>query len=58
MESAYHAGCEAYTTRLAYSVTVRILAKNNFMLLLKSFITKVLEYKAEELNLYALVCLP
>ena len=26
--------------------------------LLKHFITKVLEYKAEELNLYALLCVP
>ena len=45
-------GCEAYKTRLAYSVTIRISAQNNFMLLLKHFITKVLEYKAEELNCY------
>ena len=40
------------------SVTIRISAQNNFMLLLKHFITKVLEYKAEELNLYALLCVP
>ena len=53
-----HAGSEAYKTRLAYSVTIRISAQNNFMLLLKHFITKVLEYKAEELNLYALLCVP
>ena len=39
-------GCEAYKTRLAYSVTIRISAQNNFMLLLKHFITKVLEYEA------------
>ena len=37
---------EAYKTRLANSVTIRILAQNNFMLLLKHFITEVLEYKA------------
>ena len=42
-------------TRLANSVTIRISAQNNFMLLLKHFITKVLEYKAEELNLYVLL---
>ena len=44
--------CEAYKRRLAYSVTVRILAQN---------ITKVLEYKAgltAELNLYVLFCVP
>ena len=51
-------GSEAYKTRLAYSATVRILAQYNFMLLLKHFITEVLEYKAEELNLYALLCVP
>ena len=28
-------GFEAYKTRLAYSVTIRISAQNNFMLLLK-----------------------
>ena len=39
-------GCESYKRRLAYSVTVRISAQNNFILLLKSFITRVLEYKA------------
>ena len=49
---ACRAGCEAYKTRLAYC---RILAQSNFMLLLKHFITKVLEYKVEELNLYALL---
>ena len=38
-------GCETYNTRLAYSVTIRISAQNNFILLLKHFITKVLEYK-------------
>ena len=27
---ACHASCEAYKRRLAYSVTVRILAQNNF----------------------------
>ena len=27
-------------------------------LVIKSLITKVLEYKAEELNLYALLCVP
>ena len=32
--------------RLTYSVTVRILSQNNLVLLSKSFITKVLEYKA------------
>ena len=42
-------GFEAYKRRLAYSVTVRIS---------KSFIIKVLEYKAKELNLYALLCVP
>ena len=49
-------GCEAYKTNLQYElrikyecgVTIRILAQN-FMLLLKHFIIKVLEYKAEEL---------
>ena len=29
---------------LAYSVTVSVLAQNNFILLLKGFITKVLNY--------------
>ena len=33
-------------TRLANSVTIRISAQNNYMLLLKHFITKVLKYKA------------
>ena len=42
--------CEAYKRRPAYSVTIRISAN---LLLLKGFITEVLEYKAEELNLYA-----
>ena len=37
---------KGYKTRLAYSVTIRILAQNNFMILLKHFITKVLEYIA------------
>ena len=49
------------TTRLANSVTIRISAQNNFMLLLKHFITKVLEYKVglkKELNLYVLLCVP
>ena len=32
---------------LTYSVTVRLLAQNNFILLLKSFIIKVLEHKAD-----------
>ena len=41
--------------RLAYSVPVRILGSKQ---LLKGFITKVLEYKAEELNLYTLLCAP
>ena len=31
---------------IAYSVTIGILAQNNFLLLLKHFVTKVLEYKA------------
>ena len=31
------AGCEAYKRRLAYSVTVRISAQNNIMLLFKTF---------------------
>ena len=35
---------EAYKDRLACSVTVRNPAKYNFILLLKSFITKVPEY--------------
>ena len=39
-------GCEAYKTRLINTVTIRILAQNNSILLLKHFITKVLEYKA------------
>ena len=38
-----HAGCEAYKRRLAYSVTVNF---NFIATALKSFITKVLEYKA------------
>ena len=37
---ACHAGCEAYKRRLAYSVTVRILAQD---LLLNSFIAEILE---------------
>ena len=41
-------GSEAYKRRLAYSVTVRISA-------LKSFITKVLEYKG--LNRIKFVCI-
>ena len=41
------AGFEAYKRRLAYSVTVGILALNRFILLVKSYITKVLEYKGD-----------
>ena len=37
------------------SVTVRISAQNNFIYYCKA---KVLEYKVEELNLYALLCVP
>ena len=40
-------GHKAYKRRLAYSVKVRISAKNF-----------VLEYKAEELNLYVFLCVP
>ena len=38
-------GCKAYKTRLAYNVTIRISAQNNFIPLLKHFVTKVLEFK-------------
>ena len=41
----YHVGCKAYKTRLANCVTIRTSAQNNFMLLLKHFITEVLEFK-------------
>ena len=37
---------DAFKRRPAFSFTVIILASNNFLLLLKSFITKALEYKA------------
>ena len=53
-----HAGWKAYKNTLAYGVTVRILAYNNQILLLKNFVTKVhikLTY-TKELNLYALLC--
>ena len=40
---------KAYKDRLAYSGKLQLL---------KCFITKVLEYKAKELNLYALLCVP
>ena len=40
----------------AYSVTIRISAQNNFMLLLKHFITKVLEYKEGLTRIIKFVC--
>ena len=50
-----HAGCKAYKRRLAYSVTVRISAQNYFHQVLS---LKYWKYKAEELNLYALLYVP
>ena len=50
------AGCEAYKTRLAYTVTIRILAQNNFIVLLKHFITKVLENKVDLNGRIKFVC--
>ena len=47
---ACRAVCKAYKTRLVYSVIIRISAQTTTFI-----ITKVLEYKAEELNLYALL---
>ena len=46
------AGYEAYKTRLAYNITIRILAHATF-----TYITKILEYTVEELNLYALLAM-
>ena len=37
---------DAFKRRLAFSFAVIILALNNFLLQLKGFITKALEYKA------------
>ena len=48
-------GCEVYKRRLAYSVSYKEFRHKQ---LYKGFITKVLEYKAEELNLYAFLCVP
>ena len=46
---------DAFKRRLAFSFTVIILAQNNFLLLVKPFITTVLEYKAI-LKLQKIVC--
>ena len=37
---------DTFKRRLAFSLTVLISAENNFLLLLKSYITMTLEYKA------------
>ena len=37
---------DAFKRRLAFTFTVIILAQNNFLLLLKPFITTAVEYKA------------
>ena len=39
-------GGKAFKSRLAYSVASIIMAENNFVTLLKCFITNVLKYKA------------
>ena len=56
-----HTGEEAFKRRLVLSVAVAIAAVNNFVLLLKSFITNVLKCKArlkQYLNAYPLLCIP
>ena len=52
----YRAGCEAYKTILTNNVTIRISAQSNFILLLKHFITKVLDYKASLKGRIKFVC--
>ena len=52
---------EAFKTRVGFSFTVRVSPQNNFLLLLKRFITKALEYKARnelKIYLYALLRVP
>ena len=54
-------GGEAFERRLVYSVTLIIVASNNFVPLLKSFIVNGLKCKArlkQILNACALLCVP
>ena len=52
---------EPFGRTLISSFTERLSAKTNFLLLWKSIVTKVLEYKGNlnlKSNLYALLCIP
>ena len=49
-------GGEAFKRRLVHSVALIIMAKNNFILLLKSFIANVLKYKARLKSKFKCVC--
>ena len=53
-------GGETLKRRLVHGVVLIIMALNNFVPLLKSFITShnVLQYKAQNLNVCALLCVP
>ena len=51
-------GGEAFKRRLAPSVAVLIAAWNNFVVLLKGVITKVLKYVAHLKTMYALPYVP
>ena len=52
---------DEFKRRLGFSSAVIVLAYNNFLQLLKSFINKTLKYKADlnlKNNLYVLLCIP
>ena len=53
------ASVPSHSDKVERAYTRKCYSKNfNFILLLKRFITKILEYKAKELNMNALLCAP
>jgi len=51
-------GGEAFKRRLVHDFALMLMAKNNFVLLLKSFIADLLKCLARLKNSFVLLCVP